>query len=172
MIPQAEFHLSSNNDAHHIRRPRLPDRSLPALSVCRAGGRARCRCHHSLAGDIILYLRRREGGRNGDKRGSAASGSDSRNIKNSNDGGARMSRWFSWEMPEISAGVLSEFRLSLSLCWRVCVLHLRTEKLTSREEWRELFVGAINHTRCEARVTSGCSIRSSVFLPTCYLSGQ
>ena len=29
---------------------------------------------------------------------------------------------------------------SLSLSGRVCVLHLRTEKLTSREEWRELFV--------------------------------
>ena len=54
------------------------------------------------------FISATEGGRNGDKRDSAASGSDSRNIKNSNDGGARMSRWFSWEMPEISAGVLSE----------------------------------------------------------------
>ena len=58
MIPQAEFHLSSNNDAHHIRRPR----PLSPGSLCLSVGRARCRCHHSLAGDIILYLRRREGG--------------------------------------------------------------------------------------------------------------
>ena len=58
MIPQAEFHLSSNNDAHHIRRPR----PLSPRSLYLSGGRARCRCHHSLAGDIILYLRRREGG--------------------------------------------------------------------------------------------------------------
>ena len=36
MIPQAEFHLSSNNDAHHISRPRpLAPSFVP--SVGRAG---------------------------------------------------------------------------------------------------------------------------------------
>ena len=141
-------------------------RARPALSVCRA--RAGALSMSPQPGGGHHFISATEGGRNGDKRGSAASGSDSRNIKNSNDGGARMSRWFSWEMPEISAGVPSLRAPTLSLSGRVCVLHLRTEKLTSREEWRELFVGAINHTRCEARVTSGCFIHPFLYLHAIY----
>ena len=48
---------------------------------------------------------------------------------------ARMSRWFSWEMPEISAGVfLSSDSLARSLAACACCICGRTEKLTSTDE--------------------------------------
>ena len=50
-----------------------------------------------------------------------------------------MSRWFSWEMPEISAGVLSELRLSLRARVRVAFAD-REIDVEGAEEWRELFV--------------------------------
>ena len=113
-------------------------RPLPPLSPGSVG-RAGALSMSPQPGGGHHFISATEGGRNGDKRGSAASGSDSRNIKNSNDGGARMSRWFSWEMPEISAGVLSELRLSLRARVRVAFAD-REIDVEGAEEWRELFV--------------------------------
>ena len=140
MIPQAEFHLSSNNDAHHIRRP--------LRSVCATGWRdVDVTTAWRGTSFYICDGRGRTEISEGERRGGGRADSNLGNIKNSTTppqecrvgfhGKCRRygdQREFSSDSPALS--LYRSFAAA-----RVCVLHLRTEKLTSADErGRQLFV--------------------------------